>query len=286
MKKREAIKIMAAGAAGLGLLPSIAGSRSKMKLKGNIKHSASRWCYGAIPLEDFCKSASEIGLVGIDLLKPSQWETVQSFGLRCTMGNPEEFSLTEGFNNPELHPELQDKYSEVIEKAANLNVENLVCFSGNRREGLSEQQGQEFCAKGLEPLVKLAEERGVTLQMELLNSKVDHAGYQCDHTVWGVGLCKLLGSERFKLLYDIYHMQIMEGDIIATIREYHPYFGHYHTGGVPGRNEINDTQELNYSTIMKAIVKTGYRGYVAQEFIPTRENILDSLKESIEICDV
>ena len=289
MKRNEALKLMAAGSLALGVnFNSYANSKSdKMygPLKGNINHSASRWCYSKLDLESLCLEAKKIGLKGIDLLKPSDVDTVQAHGLVCSMVNPEEFSLTIGFNDPANHSELQKTYSELIAFAGNKGVKNIICFSGNRN-GISDQEGLENCAKGLEPLVKQAEKEGVVIHMELLNSKVDHADYQCDHSEWGVDLCKMLGSESFKLLYDIYHMQIMEGDIIATIRKYHPYFGHYHTGGVPGRKDIDETQELYYPAIMKAIVETGYKGFVAQEFVPRSENPIDSLTKCIEICDV
>ena len=201
------------------------------------------------------------------------------------MGFPDKFSLTEGFNDPKNHDFLIKSYIEGIDKAADAGVKNLICFSGNRNE-ISDSQGMEHCAIGLDKVVKHAEKKEVLLVMELLNSKVNHPDYQCDHTNWGVELVKKIGSPNFKLLYDIYHMQIMEGDVIRTIRDNHQYFGHYHTGGVPGRNEIDDTQELYYPAIMEAIVETGYKGFVAQEFIPKNEDALDSLKKAIEICDV
>ena len=289
MKRKEALQLMTTGAVSMGILGSSAyasksNHMSNRQLKGNIKHSACKWCYNDIPLEKFCDHALDLGLTGIDLLTPSQWKTVMGRGLVCTMANPEKFSLTEGFNNTEFHAKLQSTYTGVINKASDMGVENVICFSGNR-VGLDDKTGLENCARGLEPLVKLAEKRDVLIVMELLNSKVDHEDYQCDKSPWGVALCEKIGSPNFKLLYDIYHMQIMEGDIIATIRKYQQYFGHYHTGGVPGRNEINETQELYYPAIMEAIVATGYKGYVAQEFIPTADPI-QSLKEAVNVCDV
>ena len=162
---------------------------------------------------------------------------------------------------------------------------NLICFSGNRA-GLDDEKGLENCALGLKRIMKLAEEKQVTIAMELLNSRVNHKDYQCDHTAWGVELCQRISSERFKLLYDIYHMQIMEGDLIATIKKHHRHFAHYHTGGVPGRNEIDDTQEIHYPAVMKAIVETGFKGHVAQEFIPKRKDVIASLRQGVGICDV
>ncbi|MFY0599786.1 MAG: TIM barrel protein [Cyclobacteriaceae bacterium] len=289
MNRKEALKIISTSAAGVGLgFPIMAEGDQKKEttqLKGNINHSACRWCYKDIELEAFCEAAKEMGLSGIDLLKPSEWNIATKYGLTCSMGNPEEFSLTEGFNDPKLHDELVKKYIPVIDQASDMGLKNIICFSGNRN-GLDEETGLENCAQGLEKLVKHAEKKNIVLSMELLNSKVNHPDYQCDNSKWGVALCEKIGSENFKLLYDIYHMQIMEGDIIATIQKNHQYYAHYHTGGVPGRHEINDVQELNYPAIMKAILDTGYQGYVAQEFVPTREDELASLKEGIMICDV
>ncbi len=290
MTRKEALKSIAIGTAAVSL-PGMAHSNSENKgnsmekLKGNINHSACRWCYNDIPLEELCEFARDLGMKGIDLLKPEEWPVVEKYGLTCSMANPAEFSLTEGFNNPKNHTSLQKTYSELIPQVADAGLKNLICFSGNRN-GISEEAGLENCAIGLEPLVKIAEKHQVNLVMELLNSKVNHPGYQCDHTPWGVELCEKMGSDRFKLLYDIYHMQIMEGDVIATIRKYHPYIVHYHTGGVPGRNEIDETQELYYPAIMRAILETGFNGFVAQEFVPTKEDKLSSLKQGVLICDV
>jgi hydroxypyruvate isomerase len=193
--------------------------------------------------------------------------------------------LTGGFNDKSLHPTLLKDYQENIPKAADAGLKNVICFSGNAN-GLSPQQGLESCARGLDPVLKVAQKHGITVCMELLNSKVDHKDYQCDRTPWGVALCEKLGSSNFMLLYDIYHMQIMEGDVIATIRAYKRYIAHYHTGGVPGRNEIDEQQELYYPAIMRAIVQTGFSGYVAQEFIPSRGDKIASLRQAISICDV
>ncbi len=254
-------------------------------LKGNINHSVCRWCYQNIPLEEFAEKSKDIGIKAIDLLKPDEWDVVIKKGLQCSLATDTFASITEGFNNPKNHSELQKKYQNLISQASHSGIQQVIVFSGNRN-GISEEEGWENCAKGLDPLVKHAEENDVTLIMELLNSKVDHKDYQCDRTPWGVSLVDKIGSTSFKLLYDIYHMQIMEGDIIATINKNKDYIAHYHTGGVPGRHEINHTQELNYPAIMKAIVANGFTGYVAQEFIPTYEDSLEALKEGIEICDV
>lgn len=226
-----------------------------------------------------------MGIQSIELLVEAEWPVVQKHGLTCAMGTYEGVSLTEGFNDPSQHPRLHEAYKRLITKAANAGLPNIIVFSGNSN-GLSDEQGLENCAIGLEPMVKLAEEAGVTVQMELFNTKVDHPGYQCDSSDWACALVDKIGSDRFKILYDIYHMQIMEGDIIATIRKRKDYFGHYHTAGVPGRNEIDATQELNYRAIMEAIADTGFTGYVAQEFIPTEEDKLGALRKAIDICDI
>ncbi|MAW94254.1 MULTISPECIES: TIM barrel protein [unclassified Leeuwenhoekiella] len=254
-------------------------------LKGNINHAACYWCYGDMPLDNFAQGAAELGLKGIDLLRPEEWEVAENHGLKCSVATDTFANIENGFNDPANHADLQAQYAKLIDKAAAKGIKNVIVFSGNRRD-LSDEEGIANCAEGLQPLVKQAEENDVVLIMELLNSKVDHKDYQCDHTAWGAQLCERIGSDNFKLLYDIYHMQIMEGDVIHTIRDYNQYIAHYHTGGVPGRNEINASQELNYPAIMKAILETGYDGYVAQEFIPTYEDKLAALQEGVRICDV
>lgn len=256
-----------------------------LKLKGNVNHSVCKWCYPKISLDDLCKAAKEMGMSSIELQGPEEWPTIKKYGLTCAMPWGAGKGIVDGWNDPKLHDELLASFEDVIPKAANAGLDKIITFSGNRK-GLSDEQGLENCAKGLKRLMKTAEKYKVTVSMELLNSKVNHKDYQCDHTKWGVELAKMIGSERFKLLYDIYHMQIMEGDVIATIKEYHPYISHYHTGGVPGRAEIDETQELYYPAIVKAILDTGYKGHIAQEFVPKRPDVLESLKQSVKICDV
>ena len=291
MKRKEAIKLMTAGAAatafGAPVLANISNPNSSttMKLKGNINHSACRWCYNSIPMEKFLEEAKAIGLKGIDLLGEDDWQLAIDNGLTCSMSRVDKLTIANGFNDPSLHSILYDSYAKLIPKAADAGIKNIISLSGNKH-GLSDEVGLENCAKGLDPIVKLAQKHGVTIVMELLNSKVDHADYQCDHTSWGVALCEKVGSDHLKLLYDIYHMQIMEGDVIATIKKYHKYIAHYHTGGVPGRNEIDETQELYYPAIMKAIVATGFDGFVAQEFVPTWDDPMKALAKAVEICDV
>jgi len=287
MNRKQALKSIAAGSAAVVGLPSISKAFSLLppELKGNINHSACRWCYQDIPLEDLVVAGKQMGLKSIELLGPKDWAVVNKHGLTCAMGYGSEIGLNKGFNDPTLHAELLKHYTENIPKAAAAGLKNLICFSGNSN-GLTSEKGLENCAKGLEPVVKLAQKHNITISMELLNSKVDHKDYQCDHTAWGVALCEKLGSENFKLLYDIYHMQIMEGDVIATIKKNIKYISHFHTGGVPGRHEIDNTQELQYPAIMAAIAATGFKGFVAQEFIPAKADKLASLKQGVEICDI
>jgi len=255
------------------------------KLKGKINHSVCRWCYDKISLEDLCKAAKNIGLASIELVGPEEWPTIKKYGLTAALTQGAGMGIDKGFNDPQYHDALVKSYEEVIPLVAKAGYNQIICFSGNRR-GLDDEKGMENAALGLKRLMPTAEKYKVTMVMELLNSKVNHKDYMCDHTHWGAGLADKIGSDRFKLLYDIYHMQIMEGDVIATIRKYQQYISHYHTGGVPGRNEIDNTQELNYPAIMQAIVDTGFKGFVAQEFIPKREDKLASLKQGVQICDI
>lgn len=253
-------------------------------LKGNIHHGVCYWCYGG-DLEKFLIASKPVGVTAVDLMGPKQWPLLKKHGIDSSMCNGAEISLTEGWCNPKNHKTLIKNYTELIPQVAEAGYTNIIAFSGNRN-GMDDQIGLQNCAKALKQIIPLAEKHNVVIQMELLNSKVDHKDYMCDHSEWGVALCKEVDSESFKLLYDIYHMQIMEGDVIRTIKKHHNYFGHYHTGGNPGRNEINDTQELYYPAIMKAILDTGYKGYVSQEFIPTWQDKIAALKDGIRICDV
>jgi len=287
MNRKQALKTIVATTFSSVALPQFAKSMNALPddLKGNISHSVCQWCYNDIPLEKLCEAAKGMGIKSIDLLNPSQWATAAKYGLTCAMAYASDLGLSKGFNDLSLHEKLIQDYTNNIPKAAEVGLKNVICFSGNAK-GLSSEQGLENCAKGLEPVLKVAAKYNMTVSMELLNSKVDHKDYQCDHTEWGVKLCEKLGSENFKLLYDIYHMQIMEGDVIATINKHMKYISHFHTGGVPGRHEIDETQELYYPAIMQAIVKTGFKGFVAQEFIPSRPNKLTSLQQGITICDI
>ncbi|MDQ6662912.1 MAG: TIM barrel protein [Acidobacteriota bacterium] len=251
---------------------------------GRIKQSVSRWCYSKYSLEDLCKESVRIGLKGVDLIGSEEWPTVQKYGLVPSM-TPGGGTIPVGFNRVENHDALVKELQENITKAAAANVPNVITFSGNRR-GLSDSEGIENCVTGLNRIKKLAEEKGVTVCMELLNSKVNHKDYQCDHTAWGVQVVKRVDSPRVKLLYDIYHMQIMEGDIIRTIRDNYAYLGHFHTGGVPGRHELDNTQELNWRAVAEAIADLGFKGFMAHEFIPVNPDPMKSLEQAFKICEV
>ncbi|WP_026628754.1 hydroxypyruvate isomerase family protein [Dyadobacter alkalitolerans] len=284
--RRSVLKSLAAGTGVLSLSEVFAANRKALgsKLNGKINHSVCKWCYGKIPLDTFAKECKEMGITSIELLGPEDWPTLKKYGLTCALPNGAGMGIEKGFNDLALHDELVKSYEDLFPKLKEAGYSTVICFSGNRR-GMSDIDGMRNCAVGLRRLMPSAEKHGITMIMELLNSKVNHKDYMCDHTSWGAGLCEMVGSENFKLLYDIYHMSIMEGDVIATIKKYHKYIGHYHTGGVPGRNEIDEGQELYYPAIMKAIVDTGYKGFVAQEFIPKREP-LASLKQCVQICDI
>jgi len=288
LSRREAMRLAGTAAAALavsGGLSSRAQAQAEVKtvaVNGRINQSVSQWCFGKWSLDQLCQHSKDLGIKAIDLLNPDAFPTVKKYGLVCSMVNS--FGISPGLNRKENHKRCIDSMRKAIEATAEAGFPNVICMSGNRA-GISDEEGAKNCIEGLKQIVGFAEEKKVTLCMELLNSKVNHKDYQCDHTEWGVQVCKGVGSERIKLLYDIYHMQIQEGDVIATIRKYKDYIGHYHTGGVPGRNEIDDTQELYYPAIMRAIVDTGYKGYVAHEFIP-RKDPLTSLTAAVKICDV
>jgi hydroxypyruvate isomerase len=293
MKRRQIIKSFITGAAGLAVSKSYAMEQFDEKekstgLKGNINHSVCRWTYSHLTLDELCVLVKKLGFSAIDLIGPKEWDILKKHGIYSSMCNGAEISLVDGWNDKKNHATLIKNYTEHIELVAKAGYKNLICFSGNRR-GMNDEIGMQNCADGLKQIMSLAEQKGVIIQMELFNSKVDHPDYMCDKSAWGIALCKKIGSPNFKLLYDIYHMQINEGDVIRTIKDNHQYFGHYHTAGVPGRNEIDETQELFYPAIMKAILATGYKEYVAQEFMPTgktKEEKAKALKYAIKKCDV
>jgi hydroxypyruvate isomerase len=283
--RRQAIATLV-GAAAVAALPRISATEMKPETStatGGIRHSVCRWCYNKIPLEEFARAAKGMGIESVELLGPDEWPVVQNLGLTCALANGTT-TIPDGLNRIENHEKMVPSMIERISKVAAAGLPSVIVFSGNRK-GMPDELGLENCAIALKQIVPAAEKAGVTVVMELLNSKVNHHDYMCDHTPWGVELVKRVGSERFKLLYDIYHMQIMEGDVIATIRDNAEFIGHYHTGGVPGRNEIDEGQELYYPAIMRAILETGYKGFVAQEFIPKRDP-LTSLREGVRICTV
>lgn len=289
MKRRAFIGTSAAATVGFLASKSVVAADAlnikTMKLKNNINHSVCQWCYDSIPLEEFLKYLNQLGVMAIDLIGPKDYALLKKYDIHCSMCNGAEISLTEGWCDTNYHATLIANYKKMIPIVAKAGYTNLICFSGNRR-GMDDTVGLKNCVEGLKQIMPLAKKHGVIIHMELLNSKVDHPDYMCDHSDWGVELCKQLGFDNFKLLYDIYHMQIMEGDVIRTINKYHDYFGHYHTGGNPGRHEIDETQELYYPAIMKAILETGFKGHVAQEFVPTWENKIEALEQGITICDV
>ena len=248
-----------------------------------FKQGVARWCYGKIPLDEFARAIAAMGIQGVDLVGPDDWPTLKNHGLVCSITSGGG-TIPDGLNRRENHDKIEQEFRRNIPRAAAAGVPNVITFSGNRR-GLSDQEGLENCVIGLNRIKGLAEEHGVTICLELLNSKVDHKDYQCDHTAWGVEVVRRVNSPRVKVLYDIYHMQIMEGDVIATIRANRDWIGHYHTGGVPGRHEIDGSQELNYPAILRAIAETGFSGFVGHEFTPTRDP-LTSLREAVRICTV
>ena len=279
LDRRSALAALAA--AGLSAA-DLRALEEAPKPKGHVKQSICRWCYGSIALDKLCEIAKKLGYVSIELLGDKDVLAVKKAGLtravmRCA-------SIADGLNRKANHDRIEKELKTNLEFAADNGVPNVICMSGNRNK-MDDDEALKNCAEGLKRVLSLAEKKKVTVIMEGLNSKVDHKDYQYDKTAWGVRLCKMVGSERFKLLYDIYHMQIMEGDVIRTIRDNHQHIAHYHTGGCPGRNEIDDTQELNYAAIVRAIVVTKYEGYLGQEFLPKRDAV-KSLAQAFAICDV
>jgi hydroxypyruvate isomerase len=284
--RRQALKTAGTVAVG-AMLPAAPGRAQDTSVsRGRLHQSVCRWCYQRIPLDDFCASVAALGLPAMDLLGPDEWAVAAKHGLRCSTGYPGEGggTIPDGLNNPALHEQIYAAFKAGIPKAKAASVPNLITFFGNRK-GMPDDEAIENCAAILNRIKPIAEDHDVTVVVELLNSKVDHKDYQGDNTPFGVKVMQQVESPRVKLLYDIYHMQIMEGDIIRTIRDHHQYIAHYHTGGVPGRHELDDSQELQWPTIARAILETGYTGFFAHEFIPTRDPIA-SLREAVVLCDV
>jgi hydroxypyruvate isomerase len=261
-----------------------AGVASDIARKGRIRQSVCQWCYRQMSIDQLAQSAASIGLRGVDLLQPDDYEIPRRCGLVCTMGYAGGGEINKALNRTENHAAIEQAFRANIPRAAKAGVPNVITFSGNRA-GLSDEEGARNTIAGLNRLKKIAEDHGVTICLELLNSKRDHHDYMCDHSAWGVRVAQEVNSPNVKLLYDIYHMQIMEGDLIETIRGNIQWIGHFHTGGVPGRHELNGTQEIQWDAVMRAIADSGFRGYVAHEFIPTADP-LASLKSAADLCDV
>jgi hydroxypyruvate isomerase len=285
LSRRDWLRTAISGATTVSL-PSFSFSRqgAPVHRKGQIRQSASRWCYQRIPLDRLCAYGAEIGLKGIDLLNPDEWEVPRRYGLICSMGYAGGGEIGSALNRVENHTKIEEAFRKYIPLAAKANVPNVITFSGNRA-GLSDEEGAKNTISGLNRLKKVGEDHGVTICMELLNSKVDHKDYMCDHTAWGLQVVHEVNSTRVRLLYDIYHMQIMEGNLISTIQKNIDWIGHFHTGGVPHRHELDGTQEVQWDGVMRGIAATHYRGYVAHEFVPTRDP-LTSLREAVDLCDV
>jgi hydroxypyruvate isomerase len=284
MDRREMLATLGAASAAQmlsGVAPMVPAIT--VEQVGRLKQSVCRWCYSAIPLETLCRDVAAMGFKSVELLSESEWPVPKQFGLTCAVANGPS-TIPVGFNRVDQHDRLVAESERLLPLVSAAGIPQMIVFSGNRA-GMSDADGLSNCVIGLTRIMPLAERLGVTVIMELLNSKVDHADYMCDRTAWGVELVKRVGSPRFKLLYDVYHMQIMEGDVIRTIRDNFAYIGHYHTGGVPGRHEIDDAQELNYPRIMTTLAELGYSGYVGQEFIPVRSPMV-SLREAYKLCDV
>jgi hydroxypyruvate isomerase len=267
-------------------IPSMSWPEQKSPIprKGQIKQSVSRWCYGKIPLDELCAYAAQIGLKGVDLLKPDEYEVPARYGLVCSMGYADGGEIASAMNRVENHAKIEEGLRKYIPLAAKAGVPNVITFSGNRA-GMSDEEGAKNTIAGLNRVKKIAEDHGVTICLELLNSKVDHKDYMCDHTAWGVRVAQAVSSPRVKLLYDIYHMQIMEGDLVRTIQQNIQWLGHFHTGGVPGRHELDGTQEVQWDGVMRGIAAASFQGYVAHEFVPARDP-LTSLRQAVDLCDV
>lgn len=284
--RRSSFKKMILGGAAAGTLTSLDWKETKpLALKGNINHGVCAWSMRPLTLEELCAGIKKVGVGAIDLIGPNNWEILKKYDIHCSMCNGAEIGISDGFNDPQFHAQLEKNYTDVIPLVAKAGYKNIIAFSGNRR-GMDDETGMKNCEAGIKKILSLAEKNGVIITMELLNSRVDHKDYMCDKSAWGIELCKRISSENFKLLFDIYHMQIDEGDIIRTIRNNHQYFGHYHTAGNPGRNDLDDKQEIYYPPIMQAIVDSGFKGYVSHEFIPKGEDKIAALGHAVQVCDV
>ncbi|TDQ16263.1 hydroxypyruvate isomerase [Algoriphagus boseongensis] len=284
--RRDSFKKLALGGAALGGLSSFQWKdEAPFQLKGNITHGVCAWSMRPLSLEELCANIKKVGVGAIDLIGPNNWETLKKYDIHCSMCNGAELGIPDGFNDPKFHDQLENNYKEVIPLVQKAGYTNIIAFSGNRR-GMDDETGLKNCEIGIKKILSTAEKHGVIIQMELLNSRVDHKDYMCDKSAWGIELCKRISSDNFKLLFDIYHMQIDEGDIIRSIQTNHQYFGHYHTAGNPGRRDLDDKQEIYYPPIMQAIVDSGFKGYVSHEFIPKGEDKIAALGHAVQVCDV
>jgi hydroxypyruvate isomerase len=283
ISRRTALKSGLAVSA-LASWPVPANAEDGAATKKRIRQSVCRWCYQKMPIDDLCAAAAQMGLFGIDLLNPDEYEVPRRHGLICTMGYADAGTIPEAMNRTEHHEAIEAALRTNIPLAAKAGIPNVITFSGNRK-GLSDEEGARNTIAGLNRVKKIAEDNGVVICLELLNSKVNHPDYMCDHTAWGVRVVEEVNSPNVKLLYDIYHMQIMEGDLIATIKKNITRIAHFHTGGVPGRHELDGTQEVQWDGVMRAILETGYKGYVAHEFLPVRDP-MNSLRAAVKLCDV
>jgi hydroxypyruvate isomerase len=284
VSRRAALKTSLAATA-LAALPSAAlAADDPIIRKGRIRQSVCRWCYKQIPLDQLCAYAEQIGLVGIDLLEPREYDVPRRYGLICTMAYADSSTIPDGLNRLENHAGIEAGLRTNVPLAAKAGIPNVIVFSGNRR-GMSDDEGVRNTIIGLNRVKKIAEDNGMVICLELLNSKVNHPDYMCDHTAWGVRVMQEVNSPHVRLLYDIYHMQIMEGDLIATITANLRWLAHFHTGGVPGRHELDNTQEVQWDGVMRALAGAGFKGYVAHEFVPVRDP-LTSLREAADLCDV
>jgi hydroxypyruvate isomerase len=281
---RRALLQSSVASIGAIALPSLASSIDTSARKGRIHQSVCQWCYPHIPIDQLAEYGARIGLKGVDLLKPDEYEIPRRYGLICTMGYAGGGEIGKALNRVENHAAIEQGFRENIPRAEKAGVPNVITFSGNRG-GMSDEEGARSTIAGLNRVKKIAEDHGVNICLELLNSKVNHPDYMCDHTAWGVHVVREVNSPNVKLLYDIYHMQIMEGDLITTIRGNLQWIGHFHTGGVPGRHELDDTQEVQWDGVMRAIADAGFRGYVAHEFLPTADPLV-SLRKAADLCDV
>jgi hydroxypyruvate isomerase len=280
--RRELVKSSLVGIAASQL--SFSAAEEAIQRKGRIHQSVCQWCYRNIPVDQLAEYAAKIGLKGVDLLKPDEYEIPRRYGLICTMGYAGGGDIGKALNRVENHAAIEQAFRTNIPRAAKAGVPNVITFSGNRA-GMSDEEGAKNTIAGLNRLKKIGEDNGVTICLELLNSKHDHHDYMCDHTAWGVRVAQEVNSPNVKLLYDIYHMQIMEGDLIDTIRQNIQWIGHFHTGGVPGRHELDGSQEVQWDGVMRAIAETGFKGYVAHEFVPAADPLV-SLRQAADLCDV